>query len=62
MQLFCGFYDECTPAAQKLMRDRLPDSRLHIFANSAHLPFMEEPEAYFGILAAFLDEKSGAKV
>lgn len=62
VQLFCGFYDECTPAAQKLMRDRLPDSRLSVFSNSAHLPFMEEPEAYFAILEAFLDETSGAKV
>jgi proline iminopeptidase len=37
----------------------LPDARLKVFKNSAHMPFFEEPEAYFSTLKAFLDEHRG---
>jgi proline iminopeptidase len=60
--IMCGYYDEVTPACAALMHEALPDSRLKIFDNCSHVPFLEDPEAYFAVLKAFLDEKSGAKV
>jgi proline iminopeptidase len=42
-------------------RQALPDARIRVFRNSAHMPFFEEPEAYFGELLPFLDAHRGAK-
>jgi proline iminopeptidase len=56
-----GRYDELTPACAFLMHDALPDSRIHIFPHSSHMPFYEEPDAYFAVLEAFLDEVRAAK-
>lgn len=56
--VMCGYYDEVTPSCAALIHHGLPDSRLKVFDNSSHLPFMEEPDAYFGVLSAFLDERS----
>jgi len=60
--VMCGHYDEVTPAAAGLMHEGLPDSRLKIFGNSSHMPFLEEPDEYFGVLKAFLDGQTSAKV
>jgi len=38
------------------MKLALPGARLHVFPNSSHLPFHEEPEDYLAVLTAFLDE------
>lgn len=54
--VLCGQYDHVTPACSELMHDALPDSRLAIFPQSSHLPFLEEPEAYFEVLQFFLDQ------
>ncbi len=51
-----GGHDELTPACAMKMKLALPDARLEVFPNSAHTPFYEEPEAYLGVLTAFLDE------
>ena len=37
-----------------------PDARLHVFPNSSHMPFHEEPDDYMALLTAFLDEHGGA--
>jgi len=56
-----GRHDELTPACAFLMHDALPDSRIHIFPHSSHMPFYEEPDTYFAVLEAFLDEVRAAK-
>ena len=57
--VMCGLHDELTPACARLMHTALPDSRIKVFQNSSHLPFWEEPEAYFAVLAGFLDAYRG---
>jgi proline iminopeptidase len=51
-----GAHDELTPACAMAMRDALPNAELKIFKNSAHMPFWEEPDAYFATLRAFLEK------
>lgn len=53
--VFCGEYDELPPACSVRIHDALPDSRLHIFEGCSHMPFYEDPEAYFPRLLRFLD-------
>ena len=49
-----GMHDELTPACAMRMHNALPRSEIHVFKNSSHMPFYEEPEAYFATLGAFL--------
>ncbi len=51
-----GRHDRVTPPAIAYTLHRLlPGSaRLVVFGRSAHRPWAEEPDAYFGTLAAFL--------
>ncbi len=51
-----GQHDELTPACAQRMKLALPDARLKVFPNSSHMPFHEEPEAYFEVLMGFLDQ------
>lgn len=51
-----GRHDELTPACAYKMHAALPESRLVLFQNSSHMPFYEEPDAYFLVLERFLDE------
>lgn len=55
----CGRHDELTPACSMRMHHALPDSRIKVFPNSSHMPFYEEPQAYFETLLGFLDGQSG---
>ena len=57
--VLCGLHDEMTPACASLMHRNLPDSEIKVFGNSSHLPFWEEPEAYFAVLKGFLDRHAG---
>lgn len=54
--VLAGKYDELTPACAFRMHSALPNSRLHIFPHSSHMPFYEEPDAYFRALCGFLEE------
>ena len=36
------------------MKHALPDAELKVFPNSSHMPFYEEPEAYYPVLLDFL--------
>lgn len=56
--ILVGSYDELTPACSAKMHQAFPDSMIHIFSNSSHMPFFEEPDAYFRVLTDFLDRKS----
>jgi proline iminopeptidase len=57
--VLCGMHDVLTPACSRLMHEALPDSLITVFPNSAHLPFWEEPDAYFAVLLSFLDAHVG---
>ncbi len=57
--VLCGLHDELTPACALRMHAALPESRIRVFQNSSHCPFLEEPDAYFAVLQAFLDEHRG---
>lgn len=50
----CGAHDELTPACSMRMKLALPDATLKVFPNSSHMPFYEEPEAYYPVLLDFL--------
>jgi proline iminopeptidase len=56
----CGEHDELTPACALRMKLALPDARLHVFQNSSHMPFYEEPHAYYPVLLNFLEQHRGA--
>jgi len=57
--VLCGRHDELTPACSMRMHHALPNSRIEVFPNSSHMPFYEEPQAYFETLLGFLDGQSG---
>ena len=48
-------HDELTPNCAMAMQRALPNAQLRIFKNSSHMPFWEEPHAYFPVLLKFLD-------
>ena len=50
-----GKYDELTPACALRMKQALPNAELKVFPNSSHMPFYEEPDAYYPVLTEFLD-------
>lgn len=56
--ILCGMHDELTPACSMLMHNELPNSIFRVFKNSAHMPFYEEPDAYFTTLLNFLVDNS----
>jgi proline iminopeptidase len=49
-----GQHDELTPACSLRMKLHLKDAELHVFPNSSHMPFYEEPHAYYPVLIDFL--------
>ncbi len=54
--IMAGMHDLVTPLNALMMHQRLPDSRIKIFQNSSHVPFLEEPDVYFQTLTSFLQE------
>lgn len=50
----CGRHDELTPACSAKMKRALRDAELHVFPNSSHMPFYEEPGLYYPVLKDFL--------
>lgn len=53
--LINGRYDEATPATVQPFADRIPDVRWEVFAESSHMPHVEEEERYLQLVGAFLD-------
>lgn len=49
-----GQHDELTPACALRMKVAAPHAEVHVFPNSSHMPFYEEPGAYFPVLQSFL--------
>jgi proline iminopeptidase len=50
----CGRFDEATPETTKYYSSITPNSQFHVFENSAHMPYIEEPEEYLRIIGDFL--------
>lgn len=51
-----GQYDELTPDCSAKINNNLANSQIHVFTESSHMPFFEQPDAYFAILSNFLKE------
>lgn len=50
----CGRYDEASPEASAAYQAQMPQSKLAVFENSAHMPHLEEREAYIQCVRDFL--------
>ena len=50
-----GRHDECTPALVKPLHEGIRGSEWVLFEESAHMPYLEEPERYLAMVGAFLD-------
>ena len=55
-----GEHDELTPACAMRMKNALPNAELKVFRNSSHMPFYENPEAYYPALTDFLARNGAA--
>ena len=61
-QIIVGELDQATPPSDaKLMADQIPNARLAIISNAAHLTNLEQPEAFNQIVAAFASELAPKK-
>ena len=55
--LLAGRYDECSPDHMREMHGHIKGSRFEFFDNSAHLPFIEEPDRFDSVLRDFLRQQ-----
>jgi len=53
--LVSGQYDEATPAMVKEINGFIPGSKWELFAESSHMPHVEEPAKFKRVVAEFLD-------
>ncbi|MDZ5470217.1 proline iminopeptidase-family hydrolase [Bacillus sp. 31A1R] len=51
----CGRYDEATPKSTQYFSELTPNAKFHVFENSAHMPYIEEPEEYVTVIRDFLN-------
>lgn len=49
-----GAYDEARPATWAPFVERIVGARSHVFAESSHMPHVEEPEAFAEVVGSFL--------
>ncbi|WP_246277232.1 proline iminopeptidase-family hydrolase [Neobacillus endophyticus] len=57
----CGRYDEATPETTNYYSSLVTHSKFHVFEQSAHMPYLEEPAEYLSVIRGFLksvDEES----
>lgn len=52
----CGRYDEATPDSTKYFSTLTPNAKFHVFEESAHMPYIEEPKEYLRVIGSFLKE------
>ncbi|MCH6268963.1 proline iminopeptidase-family hydrolase [Neobacillus citreus] len=50
----CGRYDEATPETTEHYSRSTPGSKFHVFENSAHMPYIEEPEEFLRVVGEFM--------
>lgn len=53
--LVSGAYDEAAPACVQPYADRIADVRWEVFAESSHMPHIEEREKFMSLVGEFLD-------
>lgn len=58
--ILCGQHDELTPACSLRMKQNMPQAEIKVFPNSSHMPFYEEPGAYYPVLLEFLNRNRAA--
>ena len=51
-----GRHDEATPEVWAPFVERIPDVASHVFAESSHLPHVEEPEEFRRVVGGYLRE------
>ena len=44
----------CPPSQAKIMQERMPNTELVVFEESGHVPYVEEPEAFFEAVRGWL--------
>lgn len=52
----CGRYDEATPESTEYFKSLTPNAQIHIFEQSAHMPYLEEPDEFLQVISQFLRE------
>lgn len=52
--ILAGRFDECAPEHMWEMHRRIGGSRYVLFESSAHMPFIEEPDAFDSVMREFL--------
>lgn len=52
--LVSGRHDEATPRIVAAMRDRIPGAEWRLFAESSHMPHVEEPAGFLEAVGSFL--------
>jgi pimeloyl-ACP methyl ester carboxylesterase len=50
-----GRHDECTPALVEPLHRGIVGSEWVLFEESAHMPYLEEPDRYLKVVADFLE-------
>jgi len=53
--LTCGKYDMATPKTIRYYKSFFPNANMHVFDNSAHVPYVEETSNYIETIKHFLD-------
>lgn len=51
-----GRHDEAMPLVWEPFVERIPGARSHVFAESSHMPHVEEPEEFLRVVGGFLAE------
>ena len=54
--LTAGRYDEATPETLQHFHSLVPNSKIAIFENSAHMTMLDEPEPYADTIREFLND------
>jgi len=49
-----GAHDEAQPEVWAPFVERIPDVRSHVFADSSHMPHVEQPQEFLDVVGAFL--------
>jgi pimeloyl-ACP methyl ester carboxylesterase len=61
VQIIVGELDVATPPAEaKLMAERIPDARLAVIPDAAHLANLEQPESFNRIVREFATALAGS--
>ncbi|MBO0878521.1 MAG: proline iminopeptidase-family hydrolase [Pseudonocardia sp.] len=57
-----GAHDEATEDCVRPFADRIPNVRWRVFAESSHMPHVEERDAFMRLIAGFLDDVDQGRV